>query len=156
PAMGVEYVRTAISETRMEGVAATPGWLKPSQVDKGDAIIETLALYEKLGCEAEGWPTERVRSVLKTDHYFHALHFPQAFHIHPLNYALGLAAAAEAAGARIFEETPALSIDPHGVRKRVETPAGRLRASHIVLAGNVHLGAVMPRVSGTLLPIWTY
>ena len=25
-----------------------------------------------------------------------------------------------------------------------------------MLAGNVHLGAVMPRVSGTLLPIWTY
>jgi hypothetical protein len=31
-----------------------------------------------------------------------------------------------------------------------------VRASHIVLAGNVHLGAVMPRVSGTLVPVWTY
>ena len=42
------------------------------------------------------------------------------------------------------------------MRKRVVTPSGRVRASHIVLAGNVHLGKVMPRVSGTLLPIWTY
>jgi gamma-glutamylputrescine oxidase len=25
-----------------------------------------------------------------------------------------------------------------------------------VLAGNVHLGALLPRVSGTLLPVWTY
>ena len=39
------------------------------------------------------------------------IHFPHAFHIHPLNYALGLAASPEAAGARIFEKTPALSID---------------------------------------------
>jgi len=153
--MGVEYVRTAISETRMEGVAATPGWLKPSQVDKGDAIIETLALYEKLGCEAEGWPTERVRSVLKTDHYFHALHLPRAFHIHPLNYALGLAAAAETAGARLFEETAALAIDSEGVRKRVETRAGRVRAAHIVLACSAHLGALLPRIAGTLIPAWS-
>ena len=79
---------------------------------------------QELGAEVEGWPTERVREVLKTDHYFHALHFPRAFHIHPLNYALGLAAAAEAAGARIFEGTPALAIDPDGVRKRIATPHG--------------------------------
>ena len=51
---------------------------------------------------------------------------------------------------------PALSIDADGVRKRVTTPSARLRAAHVVLAGNVHLGKVMPRVSGTLLPVWTY
>jgi hypothetical protein len=31
-----------------------------------------------------------------------------------------------------------------------------LRASHIVLAGNVHLGATLPRLSETLLPVWRY
>ena len=109
-----------------------------------------------LGAEIEGWATERVRDVLRSRHYFHAMHFPRAFHMHPLNYALGLAAAAEQAGARIFEGTPALSIDPDGVRKRIATPHGRVRASHIVLACNVHLGALMPRAAGTLLPIWSY
>ena len=58
-----------------------------------------------------------------------------------------------AAGVRIFEDTPAVSIDAAGVRKWVVTPSGRLRAAHIVLAGNVHLGALLPRVSGTLLPV---
>src|SRR5262249_13735318 len=71
---GFEYVRRAVAEARIEGVDPTPGWLRPSKVDKGDELIDTLARYEKLGCEAEGWPTERVRAVLKTDHYFHALH----------------------------------------------------------------------------------
>src|SRR5439155_9837384 len=47
-------------------------------------------------------------------------------------------------------------IDPEGVRKRVFTPAVRVRASHIVLAGNVHLGSVMPRIAGTLTPKWHY
>jgi len=81
---------------------------------------------------------------------------PRAFHIHPLNYALGLAELAEAAGARIFEDTPALSIDTEGVRKRIATPSARVRAAHIVLACSVHLGSLAPRIAGTLLPIWSY
>ena len=96
-----------------------------------------------------------MREALPNPRYFGAIHYPRAFHIHPLNYALGLAAAAEAAGARIFEDTPALSIDPAGVRKRIATPNARVRAPHVVLAGNVHLGALMPQLAATLLPITT-
>src|SRR6476659_1628956 len=155
--MGLRYVRTTIAEARMPGVAPIAGWLKVSKVDNGDEVLADVQLYgQELGAEVEGWPTERVREVLKTNHYFHALHLPRAFHIHPLNYALGLANVAEAAGARIFESTPALAIDAEGVRKRITTPSARVRASHIVVAGNIHLGALMPRVVGTLMPIWSY
>jgi glycine/D-amino acid oxidase-like deaminating enzyme len=155
--MGVKYVRTTIAEERLAGVAPIAGWLKASKVDNGDEGVADAQFYhEQLGVEAEAWPTERVRDVLRTNHYFHALHLPRAFHIHPLNYALGLAQAAEAAGVRFFENTPALAFDVEGVRKRVVTPSARVRAGHIVLAGNVHLGALMPRVAGTLMPIWSY
>ncbi len=82
--------------------------------------------------------------------------FRNAFHIHPLNYALGLAALAEKAGARIFEQTPALSMDPAGVRKRIVTPSARVRAARVVLAGNVQLGALMPAISATLVPVTTF
>jgi hypothetical protein len=57
---------------------------------------------------------------------------------------------------RIFEDTPVVSIDPSGIRKRIVTPSARLRASHIVLTGNVHLGAPLRRLSETLLPVWRY
>ncbi len=155
--MGVKYVQGIIAEARMPGVSPVAGWLKVSKIDNGDEVLAAVKLYgQELGAEVEGWPTERVREVLKSDHYFHAMHLPHAFHIHPLNYALGLAEAAEAAGARIFENTPALSIDTDGVRKRIATPSARVRANHIVLACNVHLGALMPRIAGTLLPIWSY
>ena len=49
-----------------------------------------------------------------------------------------------------------VSIDPSGIRKRIVTPQARLRASHIVLAGNIHLGAPLRRLSETLLPVWRY
>ena len=155
--MGFEYVAATIAEARLAGAAPIAGWLKASKTDDADAVAADVELYrEQLGVEAEHWPTERVRVALKTDHYFHALHLPRAFHIHPLNYALGLAQAAEAAGARIFEGTPALAVDVEGVRKRIVTPSARVRAAQVVLAGNVHLGVLMPRIAGTLMPIWTY
>src|SRR6185437_9512679 len=109
-----------------------------------------------IGAEVEAWPVARVRETLNNPRYFAALHYPNAFHIHPLNYALGLAADAEAAGVRLFEDTPALSIDPTGVRKRIDTPSARVRAPHVVLAANVHLGSLMPQLAATLLPITTY
>jgi glycine/D-amino acid oxidase-like deaminating enzyme len=155
---GLDYVRATIRATGMPGVdPVEAGWLKVSKSDDAEKDLAGVRLIgQELGGRIEGWPIDRVREVLKSERYFHAVHVPDAFHIHPLNYALGLAAAAEAAGARIFQDTPALSIDASGVRKRIETPRARLRADQVVLAGNVHLGKIMPWISGTLTPVWTY
>ena len=153
---GLEYVRNAIRDDAMHGVDPQDGWLCVSKTDKGDAFTRLVGLVGEFGGDVEGWPTERVRAALRSERYFHAIHFPQAFHVHPLNYALGLAAAAERAGARIFEQTPALSIDPAGVRKRIVTPAARLRAHHVVLCANVRLAGLMPKIAGTLIPVTTY
>jgi glycine/D-amino acid oxidase-like deaminating enzyme len=97
-----------------------------------------------------------VRQQLRTDRYFHGVYYPRAFQIDGRKYLHGLAALAKRAGARIFEDTPVVSIDASGIRKRIVTPSARLRASHIVLAGNIHLGAPMQRLSETLLPVWRY
>ena len=113
-------------------------------------------LAEEFGVEAEPWSLEQVRDVLRTDHYFGAVHYPNAFQINPLAYALALADAVERAGVFVFENTPALTIDPAGVRKRVNTPEGRVRAGRVVLAGNVHLGDVSKKVSATLVPVIAY
>ncbi len=153
---GLEYVRRTIADTGMPGVDPNPGWLHISKTDDGQDIPDLVERLRWIGADVELWTTERVRSVLPSRQYFNAVHYRSAFHIHPLNYALGLAAAAEAAGARIFEDTPAISIDPTGIRKRIVTPSARVRAAHVVLAGNVNLGALMPRLAATLMPISTY
>lgn len=154
---GLDYVRDLIETHAMAGVAPVPGWLQVSRVETGDELIRRLqVLGEDFAVDVEGWQSDRVRDALKTRQYFHGVHYPKAFHIHPLNYALGLADLAEKAGVRIFEDTPVVSIDPAGVRKRIVTPSARLRASHIVLAGNVHLGAPSQRLADTLMPVWAY
>lgn len=151
---GLDYVRRTAADAT--GSAAQNGWLYVSKRDNAEAFLRLAGLLGELGCEAEYWPTERVRAQLRSERYFDAIHYLRAFAIDPLNYALTLAAAAERDGVRIFENTPALSIDPAGVRKRILTPAARLRASQVVLAGNVQIKPMMPRLAATLVPITTY
>lgn len=154
---GADFVRATATEALIPGIAMTEGALEVSNVDVGDRLISRLqVLGEDFGTEVEGWQVDRVRDVLRTERYFHAVYYPKAFQIDGRKYLHGLAALAKRAGARLFEDTPVVSIDPSGIRKRIVTPSARLRASHIVLAGNVHLGSPSPRLSETLLPVWRY
>src|SRR5947209_10198033 len=152
---GVDYVRAAA--TLIPFSAYSEGALEVSNVDAGDTLISRLQmLAEDFDTEVEGWQVDRVRDALKTRRYFHGVYYPKAFQIDGHRYVHGLAVLAKQAGARIFEDTPAVSIDASGIRKRIVTPQARLRASHIVLAGNIHLGAPLRRLSETLLPVWRH
>ena len=154
---GADLVRANASEEQMPGIGLTEGALEVSNVDAGDQLISRLQMLgEDFETEVEGWQVDRVRAELKTGHYFHGVYYPRAFQVDGRKYVHGLAALARRAGARIFEDTPVVSIDPSGIRKRIVTPSARLRASHIVLAGNIHLGAPLKRLSETLLPVWRY
>ncbi len=75
-----------------------------------------------------------------------------AGHIHPLNFALGLARAAAAAGARIFEQSEVTGLAP-GRPNRVETAQGTVTADHVILACNGYLGRLYPEVAARVMPI---
>src|SRR5215469_9481482 len=154
---GAEFVPASATEEQMPGIRLSEGALEVSNVDVGDRLISQLQmLSEDFETEVEGWQVDRVRSELRTGRYFHGVYYPRAFQIDGRKYVHGLAAMARRAGARIFEDTPVVSIDSSGIRKRIVTPSARLRASHVVLSGNVHLGAPLRRLSATLLPVWRY
>ncbi|HKD54317.1 MAG TPA: FAD-binding oxidoreductase [Steroidobacteraceae bacterium] len=102
-------------------------------------------------------PREELRSLLATDRYLGALYDTNGAHLHPLNYTLGLAAAAERLGVRIFESTRAVSFSVQGAsRVRVETPHGEVRARFLVLCGNVYLGAIAPALRDKIMAVATY
>ena len=152
---GAEIVRTLASP--MPGIGMTYGALEVSSSGRGErALGELLELGADFGISAELWTKQRLRERLDTARYFSALHDPNAFQIDSAAYLQGLLAAVRRMGVRVFEQTEVTAIDVSGNRKRIVTPAARLRASHVVLAGNVHLGAVMPRLTATLLPVWRY
>lgn len=76
-------------------------------------------------------------------------------HLHPLNLALGEAAALEALGGVIHEETPVVRVEDVAGRPVVRTPQGVVRPEALVLAGNAYLGQVVPEIADRVMPFST-
>ena len=74
-------------------------------------------------------------------------------HIHPLNLLLGEARAAEAFGARIFENSRAVSIDISGKRPVVSTARGRVESRYLLVCGNAYLGNLLPKITERMMPV---
>lgn len=87
--------------------------------------------------------------------YLGGLYDAGSGHLHPLNYALGLADACVAAGVRIFEDSRVLSIATGDAPEAV-TARGRVRARFLVLAGNAYLGGLAPALAAKTMPVATY
>jgi gamma-glutamylputrescine oxidase len=113
-------------------------------------------LHETLGIELEFWPRERVRETLVTQRYHDALFYPHAFQFHPLNYALGVAAAVESKGGRIFESTGVTELQADGPGKRVRTANGTVKARSIVMACGGYIDGLHPKLSRAIRPIATW
>jgi len=95
---------------------------------------------------------EETRALVNTPTFFEGFLDDDAAHLHPLNFALGLARAAREAGVRIFENsrvTAYTRTDP----ALVSTAKGSVKASFIVLGCNGYLGKLERKVAGKIMPI---
>lgn len=99
--------------------------------------------------EAAGWrkfghddlkmlSRDQTLNMVKAQPYIGGLFDPKGAHFHPLNYALGLAQAAQKDGCRIYDYTRALKIE-HGAAPTVVTEHGKVRAKFVILAGAIQL-----------------
>lgn len=73
-------------------------------------------------------------------------------HLHPLNYALGLAGAAETAGATIFEMSEVAEVI-EGAEITLKTAHGAVTAPQVLLACNGYLGGLNADVASHVMPI---
>ncbi|MBP2299256.1 NAD(P)/FAD-dependent oxidoreductase [Azospirillum picis] len=123
--------------------------------------MEDVAALEREMRDGYGYDRVRrldrdgIRTHVASDLYIGGLYDEGSGHLHPLNYALGLARAAAAAGVRIFECSRALAIDS-GAAPRVRTAGGAVTAKHLILAGNAYLGRTVPGLERTIMPVATY
>ncbi len=153
---GLQLVRELIVRHGIDGHYVAGHMLtavKPRQVRELRSHLDDLQRrydYEGVRFMAQ----EEVRSVIASSRYRGALYDANAGHIHPLNYTLGLAAAAERRGARLFEGTHALGFTG-GSPLRVRTPEGEVRCRQLVLCGNVYLGPTAPQLQGRIMAVGT-
>jgi gamma-glutamylputrescine oxidase len=124
----------------------------------GELRAELAELREGYGYPSVRYvPREELRAILATERYLGALYDSNSGHLHPLNYTLGLAKAAESLGARVFEGTRALSFtEVAGSKVLISTPQGQVRARFLVLCGNVYLGATAPTLASKIMAVATY
>jgi len=114
-------------------------------------LVDALATrYDYPFCEALDTAASKAR--VATDSFLESFYDPHAMVLHPLNFALGLARAAEDAGVRIYERsrvTEYSRTDP----ALIETAEGSVKASFIVLACNGYLEKLESRVARKIMPI---
>ena len=92
---------------------------------------------------------------VQSSRYLGGLYDPDSGHLHPLNYTLGLARAAVAAGARIYEGSCVTGIE-QGQSHRIRTASGEVKARFVVLACNAYLDQLAPSLRRKIMPVGTY
>jgi len=76
-------------------------------------------------------------------------------HMHPLNLALGEAAAFEGLGGKIFERSPVTKVEQDASGATVSTAKGQVRAKTALICGNAYLGNVVPELTARVMPVST-
>lgn len=95
---------------------------------------------------------DEVAAKLGTERFYGGELWTDALHLHPLNYALGLGTAAEAAGAQLYENSRVIELHTGGA-PWVKTAQGRVNADYILLACNGYLENLDRDLASTIMPI---
>ena len=98
----------------------------------------------------------QLRTVLGSEMYCGAVSDPGSGHLHPLNYCLGLAQAAQQAGARIYENSAVTAVKNDGAKSvTLHTELGSITCEQVVYACNAYLNRLQPRLARAIMPVGT-
>lgn len=115
-----------------------------------------LKLWQSHGIDSQEMLSKaQVRQHVGSDLYEGGMIDHKGGHMHPLNLALGEAAAFEQNGGTIFEHSPVVSVDTEAARPSVRTAAGTISCKTLILCGNAYLGRVVPTLSWRVMPVST-
>lgn len=115
-----------------------------------------LKLWQGHGIDSqEMLSKEQVRRHVASDLYEGGMIDHKGGHMHPLNLALGEAAAFEQNGGTIFEHSPVVSVDTDAARPSIQTAAGKISCKTLILCGNAYLGHVEPTLTWRVMPVST-
>ena len=100
-------------------------------------------------------PEREMPSYVASSNYKGGMFDSEGFHLHPFNYVLGLARAADAAGVKILENSRVIKVE-QGDKITVHTHSGTVTADFVVYACNGYLENLNHDLSATIMPISNY
>ena len=153
---GAQIIRERVAKYQIQCDLKSGGVYAAMTARKVRALEEQKALWERCGhpgLTLHDTP-DAIRAVVNTQRYQGILVDPTGGHFHPLNLALGEAAALESLGGRIFENAAVTRID-RGARPVVHTDQGQVRARYVIVACNAYVGELEPVLSSMSMPCGT-
>ena len=152
---GAQIIRQRIEQYQIACDLKSGGIYAAKTRKKIKGLEEHQALWERYGNRSlKLYDRSEVHRFVATDAYQAILVDESGGHIHPLNLALGEAAAVEQLGGRIHEDSAALGIE-RGNKVVVRTQGGQVRADTVIVAGNAYLGDLEPKLSAKSMPCGT-
>ena len=134
--------------------AVQSGWIRAAHNATALKTLESrVEQWQRRGGPLRLLDRDEVRQMIGTDVYCGGAIDPRGGNLHPLNYALGLAGAAIAAGVRIHGRSRALSVKQEAGRQVIETAHGRLRAGKLLLCTNGYTDGLVPPLAQTIVPV---
>jgi gamma-glutamylputrescine oxidase len=128
--------------------------IKPRQ--RAELQAEQAMLEGQFGYrELELLERSQVQQYVASERYVAGLLDKGSAHLHPLNYTLGLATAAAAAGAALHENSPVTRLEP-GPRATVHTARGVVKARHVAVCCNAYINSLQPTLSKRIMPVASY
>lgn len=119
-------------------------------------LEERKALWESYGIKTqEMLDQNQMRAHVNSDLYVGGVIDHSGGHMHPLNLALGEAAAFEKLGGTIYETSPVIDVNTEADKPVVKTAKGKMICKTLVLCGNVYLGHVVPTLTWRVMPVST-
>ncbi|MEY3633712.1 MAG: hypothetical protein RLZZ61_122 [Pseudomonadota bacterium] len=127
---------------------------KPAHFDAMQRDAAFVAQH--FGWEAQVVQPQDVGHHINGGGYHGGIYDAKGGHFHPLNYALGLAMAAQKAGVHIYENSAAQT--PVDTGKHVEIRAGKgsVTAKHVIMAADTWTGGIVPDLHSYTVPIMNY
>jgi len=134
--------------------AVQTGWIRAATTPRAmAALAETGRQWQTRGAAVEALDPAETEAALGTGAYAGALIDRRGGSLHPLNYARGLAAAAERAGARLHGDSRVTEITAQDDSVRATTAIGHVTATAALICTNAHTGPLVPPLGRAVVPV---
>lgn len=153
---GAKIIRERVFEYDIACDLKDGGVYAATSKSKVPGLVEQKALWEKWGNTTLSLIDNKteLKSVVNSDLYEAILIDQSGGHFHPLNLALGEAAAVEKLGGTIYEDCAVTRIE-RGSPAIVHTANGSIKARYVIVACNAYIGDLEPELAKMSMPCGT-
>jgi glycine/D-amino acid oxidase-like deaminating enzyme len=152
-----DFVFALIARHKIACDAQPGGWIAAAPHATALASLRSRTeQWQRRGAPVELLDARRITELTGAAGYAGGMLDRRAGGLQPLAFVRGLARAAQRAGAAIHGRSAAGRLEPVRGAWRVETPAGSVTASSVILATNAYTDDLWPGLRRTIVPVQSY